>query len=64
MKKSVKKRKETRCVISIYFIHIKKKPVISNTGRFFCFNSTVSYTYTYKARGNLTKCCQQAVPNK
>ena len=22
----------------------KKKPVISNTGRFFCFNSTVSYT--------------------
>ena len=23
----------------------KKKPVISNTGRFFCFNSTVSYTY-------------------
>jgi hypothetical protein len=24
----------------------KRKPVISNTGRFFCFNSTVSYTYT------------------
>ena len=23
----------------------KKKPVISNTGRFFCVNSTVSYTY-------------------
>ena len=23
----------------------KKKPVISKTGRFFCFNSTVSYTY-------------------
>ena len=23
----------------------KKKLVISNTGRFFCFNSTVSYTY-------------------
>ena len=22
----------------------KKKPVLSNTGRFFCFNSTVSYT--------------------
>jgi hypothetical protein len=22
----------------------KKKPVISNTGCFFCFNSTVSYT--------------------
>jgi hypothetical protein len=22
----------------------KKKPVISNTGRFFCFNNTVSYT--------------------
>ena len=22
----------------------KKNPVISNTGRFFCFNSTVSYT--------------------
>ena len=26
--------------------HAEKKPVISNTGRFFCFNSTVSYTYT------------------
>jgi hypothetical protein len=25
----------------------KKKPVISNTGRFFCFNSTVSCTYFY-----------------
>ena len=25
----------------------KKKPVISNTGRFFCFNNTVSYTYLY-----------------
>jgi hypothetical protein len=24
---------------------LKKKPNISNTGRFFCFNSTVSYTY-------------------
>ena len=24
--------------------HAKKKPVISNTGRFLCFNSTVSYT--------------------
>ena len=24
----------------------KKKPVISNTGHFFCFNSTVSYAYT------------------
>jgi hypothetical protein len=24
----------------------KKKPVISNTGRFFCFNSTVSYAYS------------------
>ena len=23
----------------------KRKPVISNTGRFFCFNTTVSYTY-------------------
>ena len=23
----------------------KKKPVISNTGKFFCFNSTVSYTF-------------------
>ena len=23
----------------------KKKPVISNTGRFFCFNSSVSYTW-------------------
>ena len=60
------KNKKTRCVISIYFVHIvsfphghvvfflasaftwvlmwKKKPVISNTARFFCFNSTVSYT--------------------
>ena len=27
-------------------LHAKKKPVISNTGRFFCFNSTVSYTYS------------------
>jgi hypothetical protein len=26
----------------------KKKPVISNTVRFFCFNSTVSYTCIYK----------------
>jgi len=24
---------------------LKKKSVISNAGRFFCFNSTVSYTY-------------------
>ena len=24
----------------------KNKPVISITGRFFCFNSTVSYTYS------------------
>jgi hypothetical protein len=24
----------------------KKKPVISNTSRFFCFNSTVSHTYS------------------
>jgi hypothetical protein len=24
---------------------LNKKPVISNTGRFFCFNGTVSYTY-------------------
>jgi hypothetical protein len=26
----------------------KKKPVISNTDRFFCFNSTVSYTYIHR----------------
>jgi hypothetical protein len=29
----------------------KKKPVISNTGRFFCFNSTVSYTYLHDIIG-------------
>jgi hypothetical protein len=28
----------------IWVLMRKKKPVISNTGRFFCFNSTVSYT--------------------
>ena len=27
----------------------KKKPVISKTGHFFCFNSTVSYTYSSRS---------------
>jgi hypothetical protein len=30
-----------------WVLMLKMKPVISNTGRFFCFNSTVSYTYPW-----------------
>jgi hypothetical protein len=32
---------------SAFVLMRKKKPVISNKGHFFCFNSTVSYTYIY-----------------
>ena len=32
--------------MSTHAVKEKKKPIIFNTGRLFCFNSTVSYTYS------------------